>query len=204
MAGDFYDAFELEGGAFGTVIADVSDKGAPAALFMAVTRTLMRSHAKAGLSPSETVRRTNDLLVSDAEDSGMFVTVYYSCFQPDGRVTHVNAGHNPPVLCRAGGDVSYLEVGGRALGWFPNNPVSESEMKLSPGDVLVYYTDGLTDAENSDGEPFGETRLAKSVMRHASKDAAAIREGILRDVFAHCDGTAPFDDLTMLIVKYRG
>ncbi|MFQ3646152.1 MAG: GAF domain-containing SpoIIE family protein phosphatase [Anaerolineae bacterium] len=204
VAGDFYDAFELGGGAFGTVIADVSDKGAPAALFMAVTRTLMRSHAKAGLSPSETVRRTNDLLVSDAEDSGMFVTVYYSHFQPDGYVTHVNAGHNPPVLCRANGQVSFLGTGGRALGWFPNNPVAESDMKLNPGDVIVYYTDGLTDAENSSGEPFGEARLAQSVKRHASKDAAAIRAGILEDVFAHCDGTAPFDDLTMLIVKYRG
>jgi sigma-B regulation protein RsbU (phosphoserine phosphatase) len=204
VAGDFYDAFELGDGAFGTVIADVSDKGAPAALFMAVTRTLMRSHAKAGLSPSETVRRTNDLLVSDAEDSGMFVTVYYSYFRPDGHVTHVNAGHNPPVLCRANRQVSFLGTGGRALGWFPNNPVAESNMKLNPGDVIVYYTDGLTDAENSSGEPFGEAKLAQSVKRHASKDAAAIRAGILEDVFAHCDGTAPFDDLTMLIVKYRG
>ena len=204
VAGDFYDAFELGSGQFGTVIADVSDKGAPAALFMAVTRTLMRSHAKAGLSPREMLRRTNDLLLSDAEDSGMFVTVYYSHFHSDGRVIHVNAGHNPPVLCRASGEVSYLSRGGRALGWFPDNPVTEFEMQLSPGDVIVYYTDGLTDAENAEGVPFGEERLAESVRRHASKDASAIRVGILEDVFAHCDGTDPFDDLTMLIVKYRG
>jgi serine phosphatase RsbU (regulator of sigma subunit) len=100
--------------------------------------------------------------------------------------------------------VSYLSRGGRALGWFPDNPVAEFEMQLSPGDVIVYYTDGLTDAENADGVPFGEERLAESVRRHASKDASAIRAGILEDVFAHCDGTDPFDDLTMLVVKYRG
>lgn len=202
VAGDFYDAFELDNGAFGTVIADVSDKGAPAALFMAVTRTLLRSNASLGLSPTETVRRTNDLLLPDAEDSGMFVTVFYSQFSADGSVVHVNAGHNPPVVYhKATRAVEFLPLGGRALGWFADNPVQEVRATMQPGDVIVYYTDGLTDAENPAGEPYKEERLAAALLRHATGDAQSIKEAILHDVMIHCDGNPPFDDLTMLVVK---
>jgi phosphoserine phosphatase RsbU/P len=205
VAGDFYDAFELANNSFGTVIADVSDKGAPAALFMAVTRTLLRSNASVGMSPSETVRRTNDLLLSDAEGNGMFVTVFYSYFGNNGQCVHVNAGHNPPVYYnRAKNTVEFLPMGGRALGWFPDNPVKEVSVQLQVGDVIVYYTDGLSDAENPHGEPFGEQRLAQSVIRHSNLDAEAVKEAILRDVEQFCDGNPPFDDLTMMVVKYLG
>ncbi|MCU0513546.1 MAG: SpoIIE family protein phosphatase, partial [Anaerolineae bacterium] len=149
VAGDFYDAFELEDGRLGTVIADVSDKGAPAALFMAVARTLIRSHAHAGLSAYDTVSRTNDLLLPDAEQNGMFVTLFFSQFEVGGQSVHVNGGHNPPVLYRAAdGQAQLLPQGGRALGWFPNNPLKAMQLQMQPGDVIVYYTDGLTDAEN--------------------------------------------------------
>ena len=205
VAGDFYDAFDLGDNSFGTVIADVSDKGAPAALFMAVTRTLLRAKAALGVNPADTVRRTNDMLLSDAEESGMFVTVFYSYFTAAGLAVHVNAGHNPPVLYRkAANTVEFLPIGGRALGWFPDNPVKVTETQLNPGDVIVYYTDGLTDAENYQGEPFAEERLSQSVMRHVFKDADSIKLGILDDVAAHCEGNSPFDDLTMLIVKFVG
>lgn len=205
VAGDFYDAFEMDGGNLGAVIADVSDKGAPAALFMAVARTLIRSHAHAGLPAKETVSRTNDLLMLDAEQNGMFVTMYFSRFEPNGRGVHVNGGHNPPVyLHAASGKVEFMPQGGRALGWFPNNPLTELEIRMKPGDVIVYYTDGLTDAENPQGEPYGEARLSQAVAQCTRLSASEIRDFILQDVERFCAGQTPFDDLTMLIVRYTG
>ncbi len=116
VAGDFYDAFALDDDTCGVVIADVSDKGAPAALFMAVARTHIRSNAHAGLPPISTVGRTNDMLLEDAQ-GGMFVTVYHSLFKADGSSVHVNAGHNPPLLFRhATNTYEYMPLGGRALG----------------------------------------------------------------------------------------
>lgn len=205
VAGDFYDAFELDNGDFATVVADVSDKGAPAALFMAVARTLIRSHAHAGLSPTETVRRANDLLLIDAEDSGMFVTLYFSIFKAGGESLHVNGGHNPPaVYRRANNTVQYMEQGGRALGWFPDNPVTEETLQLQTGDIVVYYTDGLTEAENPQAEQYGEDRLATCLKANAHLKASELKQAILQDVETFCDGQPPFDDLTMLIVRYDG
>ncbi len=204
VAGDFYDVFALGNGNFGIVIADVSDKGAPAALFMAVARTFIRSHANAGLSPLETLAMTNDRLLDDAEN-GMFVTVYHSVFSPNGRSVNVNAGHNPPLLYRhATREVFFMPQGGRALGWFPNNPLKEVEVKLEPGDLIVYYTDGLTDAENLSGDYFGETRLAQAVVEVGGQSAQAVLDHIVTSVNTFCDGNAPFDDLTLVVVHYTG
>lgn len=205
VAGDFYDAFDLQDGRFGTVIADVSDKGAPAALFMAVARTLIRSSAYSGATPVTTMWRTNDLLVPDAEESGMFVTVFYTEFHPGGLSINVNGGHNPPAVYRAKtGAVDYMPTGGRALGWFPGNVFEAVELQLDPGDLIVYYTDGLTEAENPVGEPYGEDRLSEAVKRVANQTAIEIRDYILNDVDVFCDGNPPFDDITMLVVRYMG
>lgn len=205
VAGDFYDAFSLDDQSLMTVIADVSDKGAPAALFMAVARTLIRSNAHAGMSPEETVSRTNDLLMIDADQSGMFVTMYVSYFDRGGHSIHVNGGHNPPVLYRAAtGEVEFLPIGGRALGWFPNNPLKSIELKMQPGDVIVYYTDGLTEAENPQAEPYGEERLAQVLQHFGTQNAELIRDEILKDVETFCAGQPPFDDLTMIVTRYVG
>lgn len=205
VAGDFYDAFSLHEGFFGAVIADVSDKGAPAAMFMAVARTLIRSNAYAGLSPFETVSLANDLLMADAEESGMFVTMFYTLFRHDGHCININGGHNPPAYFHYDSqEVEYLPQGGRALGWFPNNPLMETELQLKPGDVIVYYTDGLTEAENPQGDYYGEDRLAVALKACAGKTALEIKQDILADVDAFCAGQPPFDDLTMIVVKYTG
>jgi sigma-B regulation protein RsbU (phosphoserine phosphatase) len=97
-----------------------------------------------------------------------------------------------------------MPQGGRALGWFPNNPLKEIEIQLQAGDVIVYYTDGLTDAENPEGVPYGETRLATCVQQCATLGASDIRVEILKDVEKFCAGNPPFDDLTMLVVRYTG
>ncbi len=204
MAGDFYDTFMLDENAFGVVVADVSDKGAASAMFMAVARSMIRSYAFAGFPPRETLGHTNDLILDDAE-SGMFVTVFYSVFGDGGRSVHINAGHNPPALYRAAArQVSFMPRGGRAIGWFPDNPLRDVELQLEPGDVMVLYTDGLTDAENPAGENFGEARLAAALLEAAGHSADDILNHIVNRVEAFGEGVAPFDDLTLVVVKYTG
>ena len=203
-AGDFYDVFALDDERFGVVIADVSDKGAGAALFMAVARTMIRSHAHVGLNPVETVSRTNDLILEDAE-AGMFVTVYHSHFYSDGRSLHVNAGHNPPLFYQySTKSLEYLPRGGRAVGWFPDNPLEEVQIKLTPGDVIVYYTDGVTDAENLSGEAYGESRLENVITSNPGLSADDLLGAIVHDLDSFCAGAPPFDDMTVVVVRYVG
>lgn len=204
MAGDFYDAFKLADDKFGVVIADVSDKGAGAALLMAVSRTMIRANAYAGLSPRETVRRTNDLIVEDVQ-SGMFVTVYHSVFFRDGRSIHVNAGHNPPMIYhRVSHAITMLPIGGRALGWEVDNPVQEYPVQLQAGDMVIYYTDGLTEAENASGEQYGVDRLKQVILGNSQQPAQLIMNRIVEDVGRFCAGIPPFDDMTVMIVRYKG
>lgn len=204
MAGDFYDVFLLGDEALGVVIADVSDKGAGAALFMAVARSFIRSYAHAGLPPVETLGRTNDLILDDAR-SGMFVTAYHSVFYRGGHCFNVNAGHNQPLLYRqAAHSTEFLPRGGRAIGWFAHNPLKEMTFDLQPGDMLVYYTDGLTEAENGAGEFYGEQRLSDAVLRVADQSAQDVLNYILEDVEIFGAGVPPFDDLTIVVVRYAG
>lgn len=204
VAGDFYDLFMLAPDRFGLVIADVSDKGAPAALFMAVARSMIRTHAFSGLSARDTIWRTNELILEDAR-SGMFVTVYYTIFTDEGMSTHVNAGHNPPLLYRAEThDVRYMPRGGRAVGWFPDNPVTAANVPLEIGDVLVFYTDGLTEAENGQGDFYGEERLAQAVRDSAGQTAEAILNHIVTSVDTFCAGLPALDDLTLCVVRFIG
>ncbi len=204
MAGDFYDVFYLNDGTLGVVIADVSDKGAAAALFMAVSRSFIRSYAYAGLPPVQTLSQANDLIVEDS-DGGMFVTSYYSVFHRDGRCINVNAGHNPPLLYRrADHTIEFLPRGGRAIGWFKENPLQEVPLDLQVGDVLVYYTDGLTEAVDSNNEEYGEARLQQALLAAAGQPAVAVRDYIVNDVNRFCDGVPLFDDLTLVVVQYVG
>lgn len=203
-AGDFYDTFHLDEERFAVVIGDVSDKGAPAALFMAVARTMIRSTVHVGLSPLDAIQRTNDLLLQDA-DSGMFVTVYHSHFQRGGHSVHVNAGHNPPLFYRrADHIVEELPRGGRALGWFPDLPLQTVELALQPGDVIVYYTDGLTDAEDDQRQSYGLGRLMRAVQRSAHLPPQALLDAIMEDVDRFSNGVLPFDDITVFVVCYTG
>jgi sigma-B regulation protein RsbU (phosphoserine phosphatase) len=134
--------------------------------------------------------------------SSLSITV---SFTKNGRSIHINAGHNPPVLFRAASrTASLMSQGGRAIGWFPHNPLSEVELQLESGDVIVYYTDGLTDAENPNGENFGEVRLCRVVEDAVSSSAADVLHHILHSVEQFGQGVAPFDDLTLMVVRYVG
>ncbi|MDX2162672.1 MAG: GAF domain-containing SpoIIE family protein phosphatase [bacterium] len=204
VAGDFYDLFQLDHGSMGMVIADVSDKGAPAALFMASARSVIRSHAFAGFSPLDTLLRTNTLLLQDSE-GGMFVTAYHSQFRQGGASLHINAGHNPPFFMQAAtGQIQMLPIGGRAIGWFEDNPMRAVELQLTPGDVIVYYTDGLTDAENIYGECYGVERLARVIRESVGLSADGVLAYIVDSVDAFCVDAPVLDDLTLVVIRYTG
>jgi serine phosphatase RsbU (regulator of sigma subunit) len=204
VAGDFYDCFTLDDGTLGVVIADVSDKGAPAALFMAVSRSLIRGAVIATDSPSAALQQTNRTILKDTE-SGMFVTVYYTILRPGGQITGVNAGHNRPLLYRARQKThEFLPRGGRPLGWFEDLPVQPVHYGLEQGDVLVFYTDGLTEAENIRAEPYGDDRLVEVVRAHADESAPEIMKAITDSVVTFMGAAPPFDDMTLVIVRYTG
>ncbi|GAB4572218.1 MAG: hypothetical protein Kow0077_10990 [Anaerolineae bacterium] len=207
VAGDFYDIFALSGNRLGVVVADVADKGIAAALFMAVARSLIRGNAIATRFPLDTIHQANRLMLLESSDSGMFVTVYYTVFERGGKAIGVNAGHNRPLFYHMREDrIEWLPRGGWAMGWFDNMPLNPCEITLQPGDVLVFYTDGLTEAENADGQFFGQNRVAE-IVRHGARrgwNAGQILSGLDEAVQAFIGDTPPFDDLTMVVVRYTG
>lgn len=204
VAGDFYDWFALPDNRLGVVIGDVSDKGAPAAIFMAVARSLIRSSALTAATPEAALQHTNRLILQDSQ-SDMFVTAYYAILQPDGAITGVSAGHNRPLLYRAAQATwEFLPRGGRALGWFDDLPVHAVERQMQRGDILVLYTDGLTEAENLQGEPYGDMRLVDTVRRAASQPAAEILKRITASAASFMGAAPPFDDTTLVVMRYLG
>jgi sigma-B regulation protein RsbU (phosphoserine phosphatase) len=214
VSGDFYDFIplpvgredqRLDGGRMGLVIADVADKGVPAALFMALSRTLVRTMAIDGRAPALAIARANDLILADAR-SGLFVTLFYTIIRPEaGEITYVNAGHMPPLVVRAAdGSVEELRVPGMALGILPSIEFQEwNEWKawLEPGDTLILYTDGVTDASDSEDQRFGLDRLKEVASTHRSLSAAKLADAIHEAVEAFVGGAAQFDDFTLVVAK---
>ncbi|MCB9436924.1 MAG: SpoIIE family protein phosphatase [Anaerolineales bacterium] len=205
VAGDFYDCFRFTDDRMGVVIGDVSDKGAAAAIFMAVVRSLFRGNAFSKPLPIDTVQLTNKLLLEDASAGGMFVTLYYAVLEKDGQFLGVNAGHNRPLLYRASdGSIEFLPRGGNPLGWFDHIPLKLSELQLRVGDTLIFYTDGLTEAENNQQAAYGDERLMTVVRESAGQHANQVKQAILHSVNEFCGDAPMFDDLTIVVVRYIG
>ncbi len=210
MGGDFYDVFELPGGRLGLVIADVADKGMPAALFMVLTRTLLRASAKDSISPAEVLRQVNELLAPDAQQ-GMFVTLFYAVFEvQSGRFTYANTGQNPPMWARKEEQtIELLSRSGMALGVLEDLQVEERTLTLMPGDHLVMYTDGVTDTFSPDGLDYGLERLRQCVWEAAFGDdrppasAGSMLQAIDDSLQAFMDGEPPGDDSTVLVLFHR-
>ncbi|MBI5032533.1 MAG: SpoIIE family protein phosphatase [Chloroflexi bacterium] len=202
VSGDFYDFIVLPGARFAITIADVSDKGIAAAMFMALSRTILRTMTIGKHSPHEAVERANDVILADAR-SEMFVTVFHGTLDPAQHTfSYVNAGHNPPLLYRAvSDDLTMLKGHGMAVGVLPNITLDEYQITLAPGDVLLMYTDGVTDAINSREEEFGDGRLADLVRLHANKSADELINEINRAVVEFVGDQPRFDDLTMIALK---
>lgn len=184
----------------GFVIADVSDKGVPAALFMALARSLVRAAALDGSTPAAALTRANRWITRDTE-AGMFVTVFYGIIEPHtGHMRYCCAGHNPPLLFRADGEVETLHTPGIALGVLENIALEEREVCIAPGDVVVCYTDGVTEAINAAEEPFGVERLSATVAAMRTGRAQSILEAITEALGRHAEGPL-YDDVTLVIIK---
>jgi serine phosphatase RsbU (regulator of sigma subunit) len=203
VAGDYFDFILSEDGRqLGLVIGDVTDKGMPAALFMALTRSTVRASVARGLAPAESITHANRLIAGDSTN-GMFVTLFYGCLDlASGDLAYVNAGHNPPMLYRANQrDLIEFERTGMALGVFAENTYGEQFVALAPGDLLFLYTDGITDAMNAAGEPFGRERLREVVAGHCDAASQELLAAVEAALSRFTDAAAPIDDITMMAVR---
>jgi len=201
VGGDFYDVFDLPDKRLGLFIADVADKGVPAALFMALTRTLVRAAVTELQSPAEAMKRVNDLLIPDTRQ-GMFVTAVYAVLDMDkNELTYVNAGHNPPLWVKRGGEVERLTRTAIALGVVTGEPVEQRTIKLESGDNLLLYTDGLTESFNTDGEFYGEGRLLEAIKSNHCSSASDLLDVVEKSLLNFVQDMPPADDLTMLVLR---
>ena len=204
VGGDFYDFFSLQSQPQkqGLVIADVTGKGVPAALFMARAETMIRSTALSGLSPSVVLQQANDLMLEDRK-AELFVTAFYGLLDTDrGRLIYANAGHSRPLwLPAAKGTCQELLAGGILLGAFQGIELEEAQIDVGPGDLLVFYTDGVTEAMNGDREFFGEERLRSIVDASAGASAQEVLEAIVDAVSVFSRGAAQSDDLTLFVIR---
>jgi sigma-B regulation protein RsbU (phosphoserine phosphatase) len=198
VGGDFYDFPPIVSDATAALIADVSGKGMAAAMYMAVSRTVMKSVASVNFEPDKLLRSANSILSEDS-DSGMFVTVFLAFLGRDGEVHFANAGHNPPILIRSSGAIEVLPEGGVALGVDMDAAPISGVVRMEKGDTLVLYTDGATEALNVAGEEFGEQRLtaAASGQESAGSSLAKVMEAI--DAFSA--GAQQYDDITLMLIR---
>jgi sigma-B regulation protein RsbU (phosphoserine phosphatase) len=203
IGGDFFEYFELPGGRIGFALADVAGKGLPAALLASMVQGIFESHARRGDGPAATLTRVNEALAA-REIEARFVTMFYAVLHPSGSFAFSNAGHNPPVVLRRRDVVKRLETGGLVIGPFKGAHFDEESGALDRGDVLVLYSDGVTDAEAPDGEQYGEERFLASLSGPQEESVEAIRDRVLESVRAFAADRAPADDLTVLVVRYLG
>jgi sigma-B regulation protein RsbU (phosphoserine phosphatase) len=205
VGGDFYDYFLIDEDHLCMVIADVSGKGVPAALFMMASKIILQSVAMLGHTPAEVLRRTNEAVCSNNE-AEMFVTVWLGILElSTGKLTAANAGHEFPAIRQPGGAFElYKDKHGFVIGGMDNVRYKEYEIQLHPGSKLFVYTDGVAEATNTEEEMYGTERMLEAL----NIDPEAAPQEILRNVRASVDSfvkdAEQFDDLTMLCVEYRG
>ena len=204
IGGDFYDFFKLDEHRLGLAIADVSDKGVPAALFTMITRALLKSSSQRHGSPARCLHEVNEFLCQD-NDACMFVTLFYGVLDlRDGSFRYSNGGHNPPRHLAAGGAVIELPLTGDfALGIADGHDFGENLVTLAPGDALFLYTDGITEACNRELEEYGEQRLDGVLGDAAPMSARQLAESVVGSVERFVDGATQFDDITCLSLRLR-
>ena len=202
VGGDFYDLFRIDDNRVGFVIADVSGKGIPAAIFMAVSRTLIRATGIRGGSPADCITYSNRLLAQESVDC-MFVTVFYGIIDVNtGEVTYCNAGHNPPYILKHKGDISPLPMSTDPMaGAIDGITYHEGTLKLEKGDALVMFTDGVTEAMSTANEEFGEQRLEDTLEDVAMHNCQQMVDAIKADVAAFAGEAEQSDDITVLALK---
>jgi sigma-B regulation protein RsbU (phosphoserine phosphatase) len=204
VGGDFYD-FIIQDENLQFVIADVSGKGVPAALFMALTRTIVRACATPHERAAERLSCANKIVVFDSRsvNSGMFVTLFFASLnQKERSLVYANAGHNPPLLFRAAArSIETTEITGVALGMGADMEYEQQQLILESGDILLLYTDGIVEAMNDKDELFGQNRLRSSLAAAKELSAQGILDSILRDLRQFTEGAEQSDDITAIVIK---
>lgn len=201
VSGDYYDFVTLSNGHTGLVISDVSGKGMPASLLASNLQASIRALAGTHCNPGDILTAVNRTLY-ESTDPDKFATLFLACVSPDGRtIQYSNGGHNPPLLRRADGTEVWLDTGGTPLGAFPGIEYPESTVQLETGDVLVLFTDGLTEAEDPAEEFFGEEGLARVLHQVAENPAGEIVQALRTAVVSHCDGGPAADDMTLIVLR---
>ena len=205
VGGDLYDFFFVDKNKLCLIIGDVSGKGVPASLFMAISKILLKREAMEGVSANEILARVNDVIVTDNQTC-MFVTLFCVILDTDtGKMEFSNGGHNPPLIARAGGDFEFMNVpAGFVVGAMEDVKFTKGELTLSPGDGIFLYTDGVTEAMNSDKEMFSERRLWDSLCRLKGESPEKIIKGMMRKIEDFTQGAPQSDDITMLAIKFKG
>ncbi len=204
VGGDFYDFFRIDKEHIGLVMADVSGKGIPAAIFMAVSRTLIRAIGLQGFSPEVCITKANDLLCCESAES-MFVTVFYAIYNIyTGELEYCNGGHNSPFILRADGRLEQMPMSTNCLvGVIEGCSYTKEKMKINVGDTLLMYTDGVNEAFNVNLEEYGEARMEKILSALNGKTCREIIDGQLEDVKRFAEGAEQSDDITIMALKRK-
>ena len=204
VGGDFYDFFRIDENRIGLVIADVSGKGVPAAIFMAVSRTLIRALGMQGANTSTILSQANDLLCKESVDC-MFVTVFYAIYNVHtGVVNYCNAGHNSPYIIKKSGEVEALPVSTNCMiGAIEQVEFKEATMQMEPGDMLVMFTDGVNEAVNTTFEEYGDERFESVLKDLHGNDSKTTIEGVLESVKSFTGEAPQSDDITLLALKRK-
>jgi phosphoserine phosphatase RsbU/P len=205
VGGDFFDFFFVDDDHLFFTIGDVSGKGVPASLFMAITRTLLKAHVSGDAPPDEILYKVNNR-IAESNDACVFVTVFCAIMNiASGEVVYSNGGHNPPLIIASGETVEYISMPkGMALGVLEDNPYRIARLTLGPGDVLFTYTDGVTEAMDPQGKLFSEKRLQEDLVSLRNVSIQEMSEGLMRRILTFADGAQQSDDITMMLLKYHG
>lgn len=205
VGGDFYDFFFVDKNRLCFVIGDVSGKGVPAALFMAITKTVLKTEALRGLSAEQIISRVNNILYPDNETC-MFVTVFCVILDLEtGEMQFANGGHNPPLICPIGGSFDFVNVPkGFVVGAMENTQCGSGKMLLSPGDMIFLYTDGVTEAMNPQNHLFSEERLKTCLTKLKDKDITEIIPDMREEIRTFAQDALQSDDITMMALRFNG
>lgn len=206
VGGDYYDFIPTRAGKLGLVIADVTDKGMPAALFMASTRSIIRASLPTSSSPAKGITQANRLICAESED-GLFVTLFFGLLDPEsGELIYVNAGHNPPLVFQHNEpacveDLKHLGSTGMQLGMDEDSEYQQESLILQQGDFVLLYTDGVTDALDADINDFGMQRLQEVIFSNCTASPDELLDALQKALDEFTGATAPYDDMTMLVIK---
>ena len=202
IGGDFFDYVDLPDGGFGFVLGDVSGKGLPAALLTAVVQGVFAIEASLGHSPSAALVALNETLIRKAVE-GRFATLFYAALSGHGNLTYTNAGHHPPIVLGTAG-LRRLSTGGTIVGIFPDAVYEQETITLDPGDLVVVFSDGVTEAFNADWEEFGTDRLLECVRANAGLTPVPLLEQIMAAIHRFVKDAVPSDDVTVVVLRYTG